>query len=164
MFRQTDPENAVKIEKLASMLEALPIGQVASYSALGAAVGLDVQDTHHLKAAREKAEKSLGCLYEVERGIGVRRLESNAAPEVGLAAIGKIRRAAKRAKKRLGRLNANSLNETEQRRVVGYTAMLGAIATVADGRRAQTIGAVADPVKPIPPASILRMFTGEIQT
>jgi hypothetical protein len=165
MFKQTDPENAVKIELLAGLLETLPIGQVLTYSAMSGKIGTDVQASYWLlKAAREKAEKNLGCLYEPERGIGIRRLESATAPEVGLSAIGKVRRIAKRSAKRLARLNTNSLSEPEQRRVIGYTAMLGAIATVADGRRAQVIGAIVDPVKPIPPASILRMFAGEGQT
>lgn len=158
MFRPTDPENAKRIAILADALRALPIGQVASYDALSALIGTPAQGSHVLTRARERAEKELGCIYEVERRVGVRRMESAAAPEVGLAAIGRIRRAARRTKKRLARLNVNSLTLSESQRVVGYQAMLGAIATVADGRRAQAVGAVADPLKPIPPQNILQMF------
>ena len=159
MFKPVDPENAERIERLVSILEWLPIGAVATYDTLSQAAGIDVRGAHVLKVARDRAEKSLGCIYEPERKIGIRRVESAAVPEVGLAAIGRIRRAAKRTNKRLGRVNVNSLAPAETQRLTGYRAMLGAIVLVADGRRAQTVGAVADPAKPIPPKNILAMFS-----
>ena len=104
------------------------------------------------------SEKELGCIFSCVRGLGIKRVPSQEIPETGLAALGRIRKAARRAKKRINRVNVNSLSDGEQRRVVGYSAMLGAIEMVADGRRAGAIAAVADPAKPIPPQNILDMF------
>ena len=158
MFKKVDPENARLAAHVAEILMTLPSGGVVTYDALAEMVGTEVRGTHILQRARKKAELELGCLYEPERGVGVRRVEPHLIPEVGLAAIGRVRRAAKRASGRLGRVNVNSLSVPQAGRIIGYRAMLGAIALVADGRRALAVAAVADPNRSIPPESILEMF------
>jgi hypothetical protein len=160
MFKQTSPENALIIEKLAAALAVVPIGDTISYHSLKErAPGF--RDGGHswvLRKARESAEQNLGCAFECVRGVGVKRLTSSEIPGVGLSAIRKIRRGANRGKKRLDRVNINNFTQLEQRRVVGMSAMLGAISMIADGRKATSIATVADPVKPIPPQNILDMF------
>ena len=157
----TNPEHAAIVERLADQLGALSIGGTLTYSAASAACGRDVagQYRYLLTAAREKAEKNHGCLFECVRTVGVKRLPANEAPDVGLASIRRVRKAAKRGVRRLDRLNANSLSEPETRRVVSYRAMLGAVAMIADGNKARTVAAaVTDTAKPIPPSNILEMF------
>lgn len=161
MFNPTNPEHAAIIDRLAGLLAELSIGGVLPYSAAAdAADGRDVRGPHRylLEAAREKAEKRLGCLFECVRSIGIKRLAPADSPEVGLAALRRSRKAAKRGLARLSRLSANSLSEGEQRRVIAYKSMLGAVALIADGNKARTVAAVADPAKPIPPQNILQMF------
>lgn len=160
MFTPTNSEHTAIIEKLTEALAALPIGGTIVYSKLSEIAGRDVSDRYRylLVKAADNAEKQLGCIFESVRGVGVKRLTASEIPDVGLAAIRKIRRGAKRGSKRLTRIGTNSLSESENRRVVASRAMLGAIATIADGRRASTLAAVADPVKPIPPENILQMF------
>lgn len=160
MFGQTTPEHEAIIKKLAVALTALSSGDTLGYSSLmQAAPGFRARrDNWLLAKAREQVEKELGCAFETVRGVGVKRLTSAEIPDIGLAALRRIRRAAKRGKKRLGRVNSNSLTESEQRRVVGMSAMLGAVVMIADGRKAAAVATVADPVKPIPPKNILDMF------
>lgn len=163
MFQPTSPQNEAIVKKLADALALLPAGETIAYSALvKAAPGFRAKnDLWLLSKARENTEKSMGCAFESVRGVGVKRLASADIPDIGLAALRRIRRAANRGQRRLKRVNSNSLSAQEQRRVVGMTAMLGAVALVADGRRATAIAAVADPVKPIPPQNILDMFRVE---
>ena len=159
MFR-TNPENAPIIEKIAEMLAAVSIGDTLAYMAIDAATGRRVagKDRHLLQAAREQAEKNMGCLFECVRSVGIKRLTSDATPDVGLQAIRRCRKAAKRGVRRLERVNTNSMSDSEVKRVVGFRCMLGAIVLVADGNKARTVAAVIDPVRPIPPAGILDMF------
>lgn len=160
----TNPENASVIEGLYVRLTAAPIGEPVSYATLSEIAGRDVSGParHLLDAAREKAEKELGCIFETVRTVGVKRLTSDATPEIGLTAIGRVRRAAKRGARRLLRINSNSLSDSQHKRVISYGAILGAIAMVADGNKARTVAAVADTSKPIPPRNILQMFMEKV--
>lgn len=160
MFTPTNPEHAAIVERLAQMLAELPLGETVAYETLSADVKRDISGRYRylLDAAREKAEKNLGCIFECVRTIGVKRLTAVETPDVGLSAIRRVRKAAKRGKKRLDRVNSNSLGEPEQRKVVAYRSMLGAIGLIADGRKAGAVAAVADPAKAIPPKNILQMF------
>lgn len=160
MFTPTTPENASIILKLEGVLASLPIGSLADYLTLNLTAGCDVRVKHRwlLRKAVDNIEKTLGCAFECVRGMGIRRLTSDEAPDIGLSSIRKVRATAKRGKRRIERMNQNSLSDYDRRRIVGYGAMLGAIALIADGRRAISIAAVADPAKPIPPKNILSMF------
>jgi hypothetical protein len=160
MFKPTSPENAALVEKLAGRLASLSMGETISYFDLKrSAPGFkNSGDYWLLNKAREQAERDLGCVFEAVRGFGIKRLPSSEVPDVGLSALRRIRRAANRGKKRLTRVNANSLSDGENRRVVGMVAMLGAVSMIADGRRASAVATVADPVRPIPPQNIIEMF------
>lgn len=163
MFKQTSPENEAIVQKLEQVLTSIPMGGMVTTANIKKSVpGFRANgDYWLLSKARERAEKNLGCAFEAVRGIGIKRLASSEIPDVGLASLRKIRRAANRGKKRLSRVNTNSLSQGEQRRVVGMVAMLGAVSMLADGRKASAVAAVADPVKPIPPKNILEMFRTE---
>jgi hypothetical protein len=163
MFKTTSPERAKIIENLSRALEGIPMGGTLPYSALmKAAPGfMNAGDQWLLARARENVEKNQGCAFEVVRGIGIKRMTSEEIPDIGLNAIRSIRRKANQGKKRIQRVNPNSLSPTEQRRVIGMSAMLGAIAMMADGRKASAVATVADPNKPIPPKNILEMFRTE---
>lgn len=160
MFKQTSPERARIIEALQRTLETIPMGSTLSYSEfVKAAPGFTKNgDAWMLAKARDNVEKDQGCAFETVRGVGVKRMASGDVPNIGLDAIRGIRRKANRGKKRINRVNPNSLSQSDQRRVIGMSSMLGAIALISDGRKASAIATVADPTKPIPPNNILEMF------
>lgn len=58
----------------------------------------------------------------------------------------------------LPRETKDAYEDRENRRVISYKAMLGAVALIADGNKARTVAAAVDPAKPIPPQNILEMF------
>lgn len=160
MFASTSPGNAAIVDRLITTLSAAPIGHVISYSDLrSVAPGWNKgRNFWLLTAAKAKVEKDLGCVFAIVRGAGIKRLEGHDIPGVGLAALGKIRRGARREKKRIDRVNINSLSDTDQKKVIGTSAMLGAIAVIADGRKAGAVADVADRAKPVPPANVLALF------
>lgn len=161
---QTNPENAAIVEKLADRLATLPIGSTLAYEDLIALADRDIQGRFRylLDSAREKAEKRLGCIFECVRTVGIKRLPASECPEIGLAGLRKVRRTSKRVLKRYDRMNTNSLSDAEQRRVIAYQALHGAIATLADGNKARSVAVVAEVGKPIPPANIIDMFFNRV--
>ena len=156
----TSPENVTAIECLYEALAAVPSDGIVTYAALDEISGCETSGKHRhlLHSARERAEKELGCIFDAVRTVGIKRLPASAGADVGLSAIRRVRKAAKRGARRIGRINSNSLTEAERKRVISYDALLRTIALVADGNKARTIAAVVDPVNPIPPQSILEMF------
>lgn len=164
MFAPTAPENAAAIQRMESVLSELSIGSTLGYDKLIKIAKCDVRNGHRwlLQKAIDNCEKNLGCAFECVRTVGIRRLMSSEIPDIGLAALRRARIAARKGKRRIDRANINSMSESDRRRVIGYGAMLGAVALLADGRKASAIAAVADPAKAIPPQNILDMFkTGE---
>lgn len=160
---QTTPENVKIVENLTAALSELPVGGTLLYEQLSQACGRDITKENQWLLARaiNRVEENLGCILSRVRGVGVKRLNSADSPQVGLASIQKVRRIAKKGSNRLGRINTNSLDDVGQRDVIAYRAMLNAVATIADGRKASAIATVADPVKPIPPENIIQMFAGK---
>jgi hypothetical protein len=160
MIPQTSPENAAIIDKIKAVLATIPVGSTLAYKALNDAAGCDVQarNRHLLQRAREGVERDVGCAFETVRDVGIQRMDTASIPDIGLAAIRRCRASARRGKKRIDRINTNSMSDSERRRVIGHSAMLGAIYLIADGRKAAAIATVADPSKPIPPENILDMF------
>ena len=130
------------------------------YAELNAIAGREVahRNRHILAAACRQAEQDCGCLFGTVRTVGIMRLKPADTPEIGLHTVRHIRRSAKRTIARMAGVNENSLSDAERKRSIGYRSILGAIALVADGNKARTVAAVADPVKPFPPNDILQMF------
>lgn len=155
----TKPEIQAAIALLENKLRRLSLGEIIGYDAL-AINGFDVRRRHRylLNEARERTEKALGVCLECVNSVGIQCLPADSVPDVGLVAVRRCRSAAKRGKKRLDRVNPNSLSPKAQLRKNGYSAMLGAIALISDGRKAESIAAVAVPDRVIPPESILDMF------
>lgn len=159
----TVPENDAIVQKLFDMLCALPIGSTQTYAQMSETVDRDLQGAYRylLNRARERAEKELGCIFECSRSLGITRLPSEMAADVGLSAVHRVRRAANRGGRRLGRIRTNSMSDTDAKKVVSYRCILGAISLMADGNKARTVAAVVDPANPIPPVGILDMFAGK---
>lgn len=157
---QTNPENTAIVEKLASFLSSVSVGDTAPYFKIKQATGCDITKNQRwlFVRARDAAEKTLGCIFETVRGVGIKRLNAAESPEIGLATIRGVRRKARHGARRLERINSNSLSDGERKRAIAYGSLLGTIAMMADGNKARTVAAVIDPAKPVPPKDILQMF------
>lgn len=157
---ETKPETAATVQKLYDKLCTLSVGATLVWPDARKVAGPDIQGRTRwlMTRAIERAEKDLGCIFESVRNVGIKRLAASESPEVGLYAIRGVRRKARRGARRLERLNSNSLSDTERKRAIAYRSLLGTLALMADGNKARTLAAVADPAKPIPPKDILQMF------
>ena len=160
---QSSPETAAAIEAIKAILVSLPIGQAASYPQLSEAAGFDVTANRYaLNKARSEAEKECGGLFEPLRGLGIRRMESERAPDVGLHAIRKVRRSAVRSAERLGHVRVNDMSDTDRNRFTSHKAQLGAIALLADGRKTATIS-LQSKGHELPPKDALLALVKRIQ-
>jgi hypothetical protein len=157
---ESKPETTATIQKLYDKLCALSVGSILVWPDARRIAGAEIQHKQRwlMSRAIDRAEKDCGCIFESVRGVGVKRLHASDAPEVGLHAIRGVRRKARRGAKRLERIKSNSLSDGERKRVIAYGSLLGAIGMMADGNKARTLAAVADPAKVIPPKDILQMF------
>lgn len=159
---QSKPEIDATVERIKQVLVDLPIGKTAPYSALSDAAGFDITENRFaLSKARNRAEEESGGLFETVRGYGVRRLPSEHIPDVGLHAVRKVRRAAKRGVKRLSGVRVNDIPELEKHRLMAHKSQLGAIALVADGRKTVSIAAVSNGLELPPRDAILALFGKE---
>lgn len=161
-IKKTSPENAADVEAMKQMLQELSSGTIQTYEAMSDSLGRDVRARFWLlrKAIRE-AEAETGALFEVVRTVGIKRLATEEAPDVGLTCIRKIRRTAKRGVDRLGTVRANDLTQDQHNRLIAHRSQLGAISLVADGRKSITLAAEAAKTgQTIPAGRVLELFKG----
>jgi hypothetical protein len=159
-FTSTSPENAADIEAMRDILAELSVGATVTYAEIAGRIGRD--PTHRpwlLRRAMRDAEEDTGSLFEIVRGEGVKRLPTSEIANVGTSAIRKVRKAAKRATKRLSCVRANDLAPEDAARVLAVRSQLGAISLVADGRKTQAVAAKVDGGV-IPAARALELFKG----
>lgn len=155
---QTKPEMAADIDALAERLASLSVGETASYDDLTKVVGRDIRDDFYaLRKARTQAERRLGCLFEVVRAVGIKRLAPQESLHVGSQVLGTVRRAARRGIDRIARIRSNSLEPGDQSKLIAYQSQLGAIAYTADRKRTDEI-AKAEPSRVLPVGKVLEMF------
>lgn len=159
MFKSS-PENAADIESISELLRATPIGETLSYLDISKAIGRNIRSHHYiLRAAQKRVEEEMGSLYSVVRSIGIKRLGSNEVSSVGLEAIRKVRRTARRGFQRLDTVRTNDLLPSEATKIIAHKSQLGAIAFVADGRKTATLAAEAEKTgNSIPAGRVLEMF------
>src|ERR1041385_5121012 len=133
----TNPENEIIVQKLVGALEAAPVGELVPYIVLNKLVGRDVQNgsRYLLLKAQDRAEKNCGCIFESVRSVGIKRLSAAEAPEIGLTAIRRVRRKARRGVRRLEHINSNSMSDGDRKRAIAYRSLLGTIVLMADGNK-----------------------------
>lgn len=127
----------VDAQALAKHLEGIPVGGVATYEALSKIVGSDVQeDRGALETARRVLLRENQIVFGAVHGVGLKRLNPAEVVEQGQDSVTKIRRASKRAMKRLATADFDALPSAEQGRHRMASATLGAIA-LCTGTKAQ---------------------------
>ena len=159
MFK-SNPENTADIETLTAKLAEVSSGATISYADLSGAIGRNVQSHFWLlRKAIDTAERETGTLFEVVRNVGVKRLPSDEAPDVGLHCMRKIKRTAKRGVARLSAVRANDLSDTDRARMIAHKSQLGAISMVADGRKSPAlIKEIGETGQTIPAGRVLEVL------
>lgn len=152
MFK-ANPEKHASVERMCAQLEALPVNEVITYGELADAAGFHVTDNtgrYWLQEARNRAETATGALYDTVRGVGIKRLQGDAFPDVGVRGIRRIRKQAKRTGGRLAKTRANDLSDGTRKTLIAQRAQLGAIASLADNRKTKKFEGQ------VPPANLER--------
>jgi len=154
------PENTAIVLKLEEKLQEVSSGDTVSYEELSKHIGKDVRAIRWLlDKARNKTARELGCLFTAVRGVGIKRLLPKECPDYGVDSVRSVRRKSVREKKRLDRINPNSLTLAERGMLVAASSIHGAVAYIADIKKVKVAGAVIDPMNPIPRDKILAMLT-----
>lgn len=153
------PENTVIVQRLEEKLRELSSGKTISYEDLSNHIGRDVRSVRRLlDKARDRTAKELGCFFEAVHNVGIKRLLPSECPDRAVNSVRKVRRISVKEKKRIDRVNPNSLTMAERGMMTAASSIHGAIAYIADIKKVKVAGAVIDPMNPIPRESILRML------
>jgi len=155
-----DFQKSAQTLALIERLREAPIGSVVTYAALSEAIGEDITETRgHLYSAI-KALGSDGIAFGTVRGQGVKRLTADEIPAIGEAAILHIRRASRRARKRMAVVNTMNDAPNEVRIKINATSsLLGAIEHFSTGKSAaKAEKAATDGV--VPPMKLLEALKG----
>lgn len=121
------PETAALVD----VLKAVPYGEMISYQEIAIKAG--AFKPSHLASARNIVARDNGAVFAAVRGIGLRRLTSDEAHNVGANARSSIRRKANRSiKMMLGLVrNNNSMDDNSRKRISAEIAHNGLLAHMA---------------------------------
>lgn len=88
---------------LAKALESIKINETVEYQKLSSAIGRDVQGVGRsaMQQARKVVQRDHKMVFDVVRGVGLRRLDDDAIVDASDKSISVVRRGIRRAAKRL---------------------------------------------------------------
>lgn len=163
-----DTTISLETAALIEALTAVPLGETATYAALSKAIGRDVATAARssLTSARNIAAREHGAVFVPIRGLGLRRLPPEEAPEIGAAGRRKVRRAARNATRTMLRLAeaSNGLPPEAQRKLAAEVAALGLIEHVSGDKPAAAIEAARTEGGPsiMTPAMTARLLADQL--
>lgn len=156
-----DFSRSVQTLALIEHLQAASIGSVITYASLSKAIGEDVQNgaRHYLYSAM-RALQGDGVAFGTVRNMGVKRLTAEEIPAIGDAALLHIRRASRRARKRMSVVNTMNDAPNEVRIEINTKAsLLGAIEHFSTKKAADKVKETASH-GPVPPMKLLEALKG----
>jgi hypothetical protein len=121
---------------LAVALAKVPVGETASYSSLTAAVGRDVQTTCRgaLETARYIVQREDRMVFDVVRGVGLRRLLDGEIVDLSDRARDHARRHARRTVKKLICVDYGNLPRDKQTKHNAALSMFGVFSELASDK------------------------------
>lgn len=146
---------------LADRLATLGVGEPASYADLTAVIGTDVRRGRGLSAlrtARRQLQRERQMVFNVERGVGLRRLSDDQVVEAGASYLAKVRRAARRGAKLVTSVSSyEALPAHLKVRHNAQVSIFGAIEAVAAGKAVARLGERTG-AKPLPISATIDAF------
>ena len=124
------PDFALSTQTLALIdsLRTASIGGMVSYAAMTETIGDDIVSKRHVLATALRHLQSDGVIFGTVRGEGIKRLAAEEIPSIGDAAVVKIGRAARRARRRMSVIGTmNDVPNEVRVRVNASASLLGAI-------------------------------------
>lgn len=132
-----DLELSADTKAIITRLREMAIGELVTYDELSGIIGRDIQRNRYiLDSARRNVEREDGAVFGIERGVGIRRMTADEAPNIGIQSRKSIRRKADRGAKRIERAvsRANDLPDDVARKAYGEIATLRLIEHTATER------------------------------
>lgn len=110
------PELSVDTQTIERLLWEVPVGEVASYGDLSAAIGRDVQRKarHILNSAVRRVLREKQVVFAAVNGVGLKRLSDVGVLGVGAQAVTAIGRKSRRTVKKLACAQYEALSKPEQ--------------------------------------------------
>ena len=128
----TNPELQIEIEKVMTALTELGPDEILTYDELTHLLGYHPREKPWVVLrAKQRVEKEQGVRFASVRGVGPKRLSTEALPGIGQFARQRIGRIAKKDANRLIDLRAyNDIDKKTQSRIDAERSLLGAISAV----------------------------------
>ena len=150
---------------LIEALQAAPIGAVLTYAYLSEVLGEDVQSgasRYHLYSAMRAVQAEHGIIFGTVRKTGIKRLAAEELPAIGDAALLHIRRASRKARKRMGVVNKMNDAPNEVRvKINAAASLLGAIEHFTGGKQLTKAAEVAKVSNTtVPPMALVEALKG----
>jgi len=138
---------------LVAALRAVPLGEEISHAALSAHIGRDVarEARARLDSALRILSRDEGAAFMAVRGVGLRRLRPEEAPDIGARSRRKVRRMARHAAGSMTRLAAtsNGLPPEAQRRLSAELSAAGLLAAITEDKPTAAMGTEDAPRPPV---------------
>ena len=156
-------EISIDTRMIYDRLKKSRVGDVVTYEELTKLVGRDVTDGAHgnLYSARRRLLREDQIVFDTVRKIGLQRLGDTEIVEASEADLARIRRAAKRAGRKLTCVqNFAGLQETHQTKHNAAMSLFAAVATITKQSQVRKIEAKIGKTEAVLPlAKTLAMFT-----
>jgi hypothetical protein len=140
-------------------LRKASVGDVVSYDKLTSIVGRDVRK--QCKASLETARRTLGkegVWFDVESGVGLKRLDSRGISGAVEGRIQRSRRAAKKSLKMTQAIVLNDLSETDKKKAIAQISQLQAIELFSSTTSQKKIVDKSSSAEPLSLGGTLKLF------
>lgn len=159
---KTIPEISMETRMLRDKLSALKIGDVITYAELNELIGADVQDSSrsHLASAIRGLLADKQMVFGTVRGHGVKRLTDVEIVAIGDEVLPRLRRAAKRATRKL--LAVADFSALPNDLKLRHNAVVSSLATISffsKDTRVKEIEKQSGATQPLPVGKVLGLFT-----
>lgn len=118
-------------QMIGELFHAAEVGETVTYAAMSEAVGYTVDGgSGVVQSARRRIERDYDMVFAAVRSEGFRRLSSAEIVQESERGVMKLRRGAKRAARKLGRVEYEELSPDEQVQHNARLSLLGAMAAL----------------------------------
>jgi hypothetical protein len=148
---------------VADRLRAVPFGAQVTYREITKLIGFDILSQRHcLHAARRMVLNENGAVFDVVRGVGLKRLRAEEIPSLGSAARKRVRLAARRTRHTISKAMAgfNDVEPAVRRQQLAETAILSLVEIISRDRVARKAEVRPDPLPVADTARVLLRLIG----
>lgn len=155
------PQLSVDVRMIFDRLVAAEIGDTISYAEINDMLGRKGKDPAQsvISSARRKALNEHRMVFAAVAKVGIKRLSDVEVVDTSEFSIDKVRRASRRAARRIASVNFDALPNDKKIRHNTYLSMFGALASITTGASMKKLeGKIAESKMQLPLAKTLEAF------